>query len=182
MPNLYDEYVRSYCLDRERDGEFFEIVGDLYDTKEVQGQAVYLQHSTVNRLDHVRSVTYLTYKICKRRGLDVRAATRAAMLPDLVYYDWQDKAMWHRPHGFKRPRFAMYNARNLNPVITPKEENIILRYMWPLTVIPPKYAEGWVVTFADKYCASREMLRAENAGLERDFQNRLAAARQNAEK
>ena len=179
MPKLYGEYVRSYCLDRARDREFFEIVGDLYDTKEVQGQAVYLQHSTVNRLDHVRSVTYLTYTICKRRGLDVRAATRAAMLHDLVYYDWHDKARWHRPHGFKHPRFAMYNAKNLNPGITPKEENIILRHMWPLTVVPPRYREGWVVTFADKYCASREMLRAEIGRFERDFQRRLAAAEPN---
>ncbi len=172
MSFFYDCYIRSYCLDRERDREFFEIVGDLYDTDEVQGQQIYHQHSTVNRLDHVRSVTYLAYALAKKRKLDVRAATRAAMLHDLVYYDWHDKALWHRPHGFKHPRFAMKNAKALNPDITEKEEKIILRHMWPLTVVPPESREGWVVTVADKYCATREMLRAENARFQRDFELR----------
>ena len=31
-----------------------------------------------------------------------------------------------------------------------KVENIILRHMFPLNKIPPKYLEGWLVTFADK--------------------------------
>ena len=175
MSWFYDNYVRSYCLSEERDPEFFEIVGDLYYTDEVQGQKIYLQHSSVNRLDHVRSVTYLTYALAKKQGLDVRAATRAAMLHDLVYYDWHDKALWHRPHGFKHPRFAMFNARNLNKEITPKEEKIILRHMWPLTVVPPESREGWVVTVADKYCATMDMLRAESKGVQRkfDLQKRL---------
>ncbi|MBQ7687777.1 MAG: HD domain-containing protein [Clostridia bacterium] len=169
MSIFYDSYIRSYCLDRERDRVFFDIVGDLYDSPQVQGQQIYRQHSSINRLDHVRSVTYLSFTLAEKLGLDARAAARGAMLHDLVYYDWHDKARWHRPHGFKHPRFALKNAKALNTEITPKEENIILRHMWPLTVIPPKYAEGWVVTIADKYCATREMLRAEHPRFQRDF-------------
>ena len=169
MSALYNAYVHSYCLDRDRDGEFFELVGDLYDTEEVQGQKQYRQHSDVNRLDHVRSVTYLTYKISKKLRLDTRAAARGAMLHDLTFYDWHDPARWHRPHGFKHPRFALINARKLNPAITPREENTILRHMWPLTPIPPRYPEGWVVTLADKYCATQEMLRDKTAYFGRKF-------------
>jgi len=46
--------------------------------------------------------------------------------------------------------------------ISEKEYNIILRHMWPLTVIPPKYKEGWIVTFSDKYCAFLEVLYSTN--------------------
>lgn len=169
MSFLFDSYVRSYCLSEQKDPSFFELIGDLYYTDEVQGQKIYRQHSSVNRLDHVRSVTYLTYVLADKWKLDVRAATRAAMLHDLVYYDWHDKAMWHRPHGFKHPRFAMQNAKMLNKEITPKEEKIILRHMWPLTVVPPESREGWVVTIADKYCATVDMLRAENESVQRQF-------------
>jgi len=30
--------------------------------------------------------------------------------------------------------------------------------MWPLTIVPPKYKESFIVSFADKYLASREYL------------------------
>ena len=29
-------------------------------------------------------------------------------------------------------------------------ENIIKRHMFPLNIIPPRYKEGWVVTYVDK--------------------------------
>ena len=61
----------------------------------------------------------------------------------------------------------------LNPDISPKEENIILRHMFPLTPVPPKYKEGWVVTLCDKYCATRELLIADHERFERDFRRRV---------
>lgn len=172
MGKLYDLYVRSYCLDRERDKEFFDIIGDLYFTDEVQGLKIYPQHSHINRLDHITSVTYLSYAAAKKHGLDVNAAARGAVLHDLFYYDWHDKAMWHRPHGYKHPRFALENARRLNGFITEKEENIILRHMFPLTPIPPKYKEGFIVSAADKYCAARELLIADRKRFADDFNRR----------
>ena len=77
MSKLYNVYVRSYCLDPEKDKAFFDVVGDLYYTDEVQGQKQYRQHSSINRLDHVLSVTYLTWRVSKKLGFDAAAATRA---------------------------------------------------------------------------------------------------------
>ena len=173
MGKVYDNYVRSYCLDPEKDKEFFDLMRDLYFSEEVQGLKVYPQHSSINRLDHITSVTYTSYCWAKQRGLDVRATVRGAILHDLFYYDWHDKARWHRPHGYKHPRFALENARVLNKQITPKEENIILRHMFPLTVVPPKYKEGWVVSLCDKYCATQELLIADHAR----FRSRFEAAK-----
>ena len=172
MGKLFDTYVASYCLDRIDSGEFFDIVGDLYYADEVQGLAVYPQHSAINRLDHIRSVTYMSYVYCKKLSLDYRAATRGAMLHDLFYYDWHDGDWSHRPHGYRHPGFALKNARVLNPAITKKEENIILRHMFPLTVIPPRYAEGWVVSLCDKYCATRELLIADHTYFRNRFEKK----------
>ena len=38
------------------------------------------------------------------------------------------------------------------------EKDIIVKHMWPLTFIPPKYQESFVVTFADKYVSSKEFI------------------------
>ena len=92
MGKIYDNFVRSYCLSPEEDREFFDLISDLYYSDEVQSQKQYAQHSSINRLDHIRSVTYTAYCWAKKAGLDVRATVRAAMLHDLVYYDWHDTA------------------------------------------------------------------------------------------
>jgi uncharacterized protein len=42
--------------------------------------------------------------------------------------------------------------------ITEKEKDIIVKHMWPLTLIPPRYRESFVVTFVDKYLSSAEFL------------------------
>ena len=43
---------------------------------------------------------------------------------------------------------------DLNPI----EENMIARHMFPLTPIPPRYKEAWILCLADKYCATVETL------------------------
>ena len=40
--------------------------------------------------------------------------------------------------------------------LTIREENIILRHMFPLNVVPPMCKEAWLVCLADKICASKE--------------------------
>lgn len=161
-------------LSHKYDKEFFDTVGDLYFTEEIQGMKKYPQHSTANRLDHITSVTYLSYVFSKRHGLDWVCASRAAVLHDLFYYDWHDKSFSHRPHGFRHPGFAAKNAKVLNPQITKKEINIIRRHMWPLTVIPPSSLEGFTVSCCDKYCATMEMWIAKKKTVSRIFEKSLA--------
>ena len=39
---------------------------------------------------------------------------------------------------------------------TGEERMIILRHMWPLTLVPPTSKAGYAVTCADKYCSTVE--------------------------
>ena len=61
------------------------------------------------------------------------------------------KEKFFKQHGFVHARKAMYNAYKTFPKFMNKRvANIIQRHMFPLNIIPPRYKEGWVVTYVDK--------------------------------
>lgn len=161
MDKLYKEYCKTYTgLNKENSDGFIELVEDILFSDEVQSLKQYEQHLEIDRLQHIISVAYIAYVLCKKFGLNHEAAARAAMMHDLVYYDWRngETGKWHRLHGYRHPKLACLNANELCGGITALEDEIIRRHMWPLTVIPPKHKESWIVTFSDKYCATREVL------------------------
>lgn len=171
MGKLYNAYCRSYKLTTENSDGFLELVSDIYYSPEVQSLKEFEQHLEIDRLQHITTVAYLSYKISKRFFLDYSAAARAAVMHDLVYYDWRDgvTGKWHRLHGYKHPNLACLNAKELCPSLTEKEDNIIRRHMWPLTPLPPKHFEGFVVTFCDKYCAAIEVFYSVNKKFRENF-------------
>ncbi len=42
--------------------------------------------------------------------------------------------------------------------LSPRVKNIIMRHMFPLTLVPPTCIEAWMVCIADKICAIEETL------------------------
>lgn len=136
-----------------------QCITDLIETQEVQSLEEFEQHFDINRLDHIRSVSYLSFLVCRKLGWDAYSAARGGILHDLFYYDWREKDESHRWHGYRHPRFALENAKKLCPdTLTPLEEEIILRHMWPLTPMPPKRRESFIVSMMDKYCAMHEII------------------------
>ena len=80
------------------------------------------------------------------------------MLHDLFLYDWR-KSKRFNFHAFKHGKIAYLNAKkefDLNDI----ESDMIIKHMWPITIKPPKYKEGFVLTIADKVCASKEILNS----------------------
>ena len=177
MSYLYDAYIHSFSLDEIRDAEFFSHVRDIYFTKEVQGMAIYPQHGTINRLQHITSVTYVAFVMAKRKNADIHQTLRGAVLHDLFYYDWHmaDDGS-HRLHGYRHPGFAAVNAKALCPTLTEKERYIILRHMWPLTLLPPNSKEGLIVSAADKYCATQEVFMSRSSAYRKKIENDIAAS------
>ena len=171
MSKLYKEYAKTYKLSPENSDGFYSVVGDLLDTEEILSMKEYEQHLEIDRLQHILGVSYLSYKICKKLGWDFKSAARAGIMHDLVYYDWRDGVTggWHRLHGYKHPRLAVMNATELCGTINDIEYDAIIRHMWPLTLKLPKYKEGYVIIFADKYCATREMMYSLNEKYKEKF-------------
>lgn len=171
MNYLYKEYLKTYKLSRENSDGFYDVVDDLLASEEVLSMKQYEQHLEIDRLQHIVSVAYIGYKISKKFGWDYKSTARAGILHDLVYYDWRDgvTGKWHRLHGYKHPKLAAMNAKELCPLLNKTEYDAIIKHMWPLTVKLPKYKEGYVIIFADKYCATREMMYSLNEKYKNKF-------------
>lgn len=136
--------------------EFNMIIYDLANHPTVQKMKLYRQHYDTNCFDHCYNVAFYSYLICKKLNLDYISVSRAGMLHDLFLYDWRKKQPEHkRFHGFRHPRIALNNASKLFD-LNEKEKDIILKHMWPITIIPQKYIEGYIITLTDKYCALEE--------------------------
>ncbi len=173
MGDLYKQYCKTYNENKNDFDEFFSILEGIYDSEEVQGLAIYPHHRDIDRLQHVFSVTYLTYYLSKKLNLDYKSATRAACMHDLFYYDWYDgkTGKWHNMHGFKHPYFAYLNAKELYPELNKIESDAIKKHMWPLTPAIPRYKESFVVSLSDKYCATREFLYSSSKKYKTRFLN-----------
>ena len=140
------------------DPEYLDCVRDILDNPVFQSMDKYFQHGHTTCKEHCIRVSYLSYRLCRRYGWEYRETARAALLHDLFLYDWHThaKETGEYFHGFTHPKVAMRNAEKYFSV-TEREKNLILRHMWPLTPIPPKYKEGFTIVYADKFCGLAEV-------------------------
>lgn len=134
-------------------------IRELEDTGRFREEMRYAQHGTTSVYEHSIKVAYASVRLAERLHLRVnyRALVCGALLHDYFLYDWHEKNGRHGLHGFTHGAEAMRNAAR-DYRIGPLEKDIIARHMFPLTPIPPKYKEAWLVCLADKYCAAAETL------------------------
>lgn len=135
--------------------EFEDIIKELIENETVNEMKKYRQHCDTSCFEHCYNAAYYCYRICKKLKLDYKSATRAAMLHDLFLYDWREPSSHNRWHALNHPKTACDNAVKLFD-LNEKEKDIILKHMWPTTIVPPKYIEGYILTLVDKYCALSE--------------------------
>jgi len=145
---------------RPFEDEYYEAIKDIYEHEEFQKLKEFFHHNS-SIYEHVQDVAYLSYRISKYLKLDYRSAARGALLHDFFLYDWRNHDVPDLPrkkfHGLEHPAIAVDNAKkhfSINEI----EEDIIKKHMWPLTLVPPKYKESFIVSFADKYLSSKEFV------------------------
>ena len=117
-----------------------------------------IQHGNVSVRRHAINVARYSLLINEKLGIkcNKRDLIRGALLHDYFLYDWHDPSRKREGlHGFVHPKTALKNARE-DFELSPVEENIIVRHMFPLTPHPPACREAWLVCAADKYCALQE--------------------------
>lgn len=141
------------------DKEFDDIIEELEQNQTVQKMKEYKQHYDTSCFEHCKNVAYISYKISKKLKLDYKASARAGMLHDLFLYDWRKREDGRKGlHAFTHPKLALENAKKIFK-LSKKEEDIIIKHMWPLTIKLPKYPESYIITLADKYSAICESCR-----------------------
>ena len=139
------------------DKEYEECIRDLIQHEDVKSMKKYIQHGDVNCLEHSIDVSYKSYLICKRLGLDYKSAARGGLLHDFFLYDWHVTKSERGLHGFTHPYTALENANN-RFILNKREKDIIVKHMWPLTIKLPKYKESFIVVVVDLYCSLKEII------------------------
>ncbi|HON80398.1 MAG TPA: hypothetical protein PK544_18045 [Spirochaetota bacterium] len=161
--------------DTYRSGIFHEMarhpsIAEVLQHDEYRKLAQFRHHGSVSCLDHCIDVALITFSLAERHGCDAVSAARGALLHDLFFYNWRSEGP--RLHGFRHPAIACANAGKLFELNT-IEEDAILRHMWPLTPVPPRYRESMLVCYADKvvtYRDYRDSVRGAVSAIKKSFQ------------
>lgn len=150
-------------MNRYPDKEFFDIIEPIINNKEFQ-KTKNITHHGITRYDHSMRVAYISYKITKLMRLDYKETTEAALLHDFFTTEVEYENGFSRL--IKHPKYAVENAKK-HFVINEKQEDIIKTHMFPITLLPPKYLESWIVDLVDdisaiyeKTCTTKKELQA----------------------
>lgn len=137
--------------------DFIEYYDSLMETSGLRKIAEFSQHGKTSRLLHSAAVAYYSYRLARftRLRFHLHDLVRGALLHDYFLYDAQDGAPERKGHWTRHPAIALLNADkevNLSPI----ERDIIIKHMFPLTLVPPRCREGVVVSCVDKACSVYE--------------------------
>ena len=147
--------------------EVFSLGRDIIMSDEAQQMKTFTQHGTTSVFEHALAVAKfslifaINLEALTGIKVDRTALVRGALLHDYFLYDWHKPSDKRRGlHGFTHPSIACENAiRDFNiPLI---EQDIIRHHMFPLTLFCPHSWEGWLVCFADKWCALCETFKID---------------------
>lgn len=142
------------------DKEYLEIVKPLLAEPSVQKLDNYIQHHFQSRLEHSIAVSYMSWRIGKRLGLNATAMARGGLLHDMFYYDWRTTKFDEGSHAYVHPRIALENAKKITE-ISPLEEDIIVHHMMGSTLDITRSKEAFIVSMVDKYSAVSEFSRGK---------------------
>ena len=162
-----EKYRKFFDRQRELHRLIEENGGDILQSQNFKKTKNYTQHGTVSVSKHSMDVAKYSIAFSQKLGIECsqRDLIRGALLHDYFLYDWhnKDREDYQPWHGFYHPGIALRNA-DKEYELTPREKDIIGKHMWPLTVVPPRCREAWIVTTADKYCSLLETLKLRGRG------------------
>ena len=120
----------------------------------------YVQHGSHHPVLHSLAVAYYSYRLARFTRLSLPLARAGARRPSprLFPLRRQDGDPARKGHWTRHPHIAAENAKQ-EMDLTPIEEDTIRCHMFPLTIKPPKYREGVVVSLVDKACSVYEFFR-----------------------
>ena len=156
--------------------EWFRIVKVVLLNDEFQKRKYFMHHHNLSVWDHSILVSFKSFLIAKNIGADCTVCALAGILHDFYPQAWLyseelaqiDDGKYLKEINVKKPLFKMHGFTHgkeaaLNYVkYFPKLEDdkitdSIKRHMFPLTLIPPKYIEGIIITSVDKLNSLSEL-------------------------
>ncbi len=135
--------------------EYLKIIDPIINNEEYIKRKTYRHHQNKTVYDHCLQVSYLSYKIARPIPyIDEKSVAIGGILHDFYNEPWmhkKERAPFFKKHGFVHAKEALDNSYKYFPeLMNKKTANVILRHMFPLNIVPPKYLESWIVTMVDK--------------------------------
>ena len=164
-----DVYNELYWLNKiTYFDDWYKIVKPILLNDEFQRRKLFVHHEN-SVWEHSINVSFKSFLLAKFYHLNERRAAIAGLLHDFYPYAWQsspelekiDKnylTRYYRNskkfsdlHGFVHAKEAAINAKKYFPELVDEAIlSCIKTHMFPLNIKPPRYPEGWIITFMDK--------------------------------
>ncbi|WP_223849825.1 HD domain-containing protein [Bifidobacterium vespertilionis] len=150
---------------------------DLMMSPGMQSEKRYFQHGNTTTFEHSVAVAERAVRLANffslGRRVDMRSLVASALLHDYFLYDWHDDEDWHRLHGFIHGSIACMNAKRDfgDKIVNDVVADSLINHMYPLTNVPPRYLEGWLVSVSDKMCATSETVSPGRFRYDRHLEN-----------
>lgn len=135
---------------------YYNIVKQILNNKEFN-KLNDLEHHGISRYDHSLRVSYYSYKITKKLGLDYESVARGGLLHDFFLSEKKQKKINRVCSFFTHPKKALIKSSNIFD-LNDKEINIIKSHMFPVNYTLPKYRESFIVSIVDKIIALFEFI------------------------
>ena len=164
-PNIRDDL--KHLIKCEYFEDWLSIVDEILLNDEFQKRK-YFRHHKGSLWDHVTEVSYYSYLSAKIHNADERVCAIAGLLHDFYpkaykyseelkqidesyLSDVKKKQPILQMHGFTHAKAAAENSKKYFPkLIDDKIYSCIETHMFPLNKKPPRYKEGWIITYIDK--------------------------------
>lgn len=138
---------------------FEQCLAQMIANPEIQRLKEIPQHEGGNTFDHCVDVARMSFDLAEKFHVKIEpeALVHGAMLHDYYLYDTRTMPYSDYRHALLHPKLALEKAKKLY-ALSDLEKNIILSHMWPIPGSPlPRSREAWLITLADKICATQEM-------------------------
>ena len=141
----------------KKDREYKKIVKDIF--RNVEFKKLYnIEHHGISRMEHSIKISYYSYKIAKKLGMDYVSVARGGLLHDFFLDGDERNGKEKFLDTFTHPKRALNTSMeyfNVNDI----EKNIIVSHMFPIYISMPKYKESFLVNLVDKVIGCKELLR-----------------------
>ena len=139
----------------KEDLEYMNIISSII-TNENFNKIREYEHHGITRFEHSLKVSYYSYVLAKKIGLDYRETARGGLLHDFFYSPDERDRKEKLVSTFVHSKRAVATAQE-NFDLSDKEIDMIRAHMFPVNIAIPKYMESWIVNLVDKVIALGEV-------------------------
>lgn len=141
----------------KKNKEYKKIVKDIFRNTEFK-QLYNIEHHGISRMEHSIKISYYSYIIAKKLGMDYKSVARGGLLHDFFLNGDERNCKEKFLDTFTHPHEALKTSKKTFK-INKIEENIIVSHMFPIYLSIPKYKESILVNLVDKVIGFKELIK-----------------------